>query len=141
MAHVTEVVGSYSELVAEMALMANGYVVSRTRTAEPFDFKAEDPLTGAELKVQVKTIRKRSDRGNELVVYATNGRGKTYAKSDVDYFIGVLAEEGEVPRVWMFENRGLREYWASEARASKRWVELSIALNRSLYETSEVEAV
>lgn len=141
MAHITEVIGVYSELVAEMALMANGYVVSRTRTAEPYDLKAVDPLSKAEIKCQVKTIRKRHDRKDEMVVYATNGRGKTYEKSDVDVFIGVLAEEGETPRVFMFENRGIREYWATEARASKRWVELSIALNRSVYENNEVEAV
>lgn len=137
MAHVTEVTGVYSELVAEMALMANGYVVSRTRTAEPFDLKATDPTNGVEYKFQVKTIRKRQDRNGDLVVYATNGRGNTYDKSDVDYFIGVLAEEGETPRVFMFENRGCREYWATETRASQRWVELSIGLNRSIYEKTE----
>ncbi|MBA9027563.1 hypothetical protein [Peribacillus huizhouensis] len=141
MAHVTEVIGVYSELAAELALMANGYVVSRTRTAEAFDLKAVDPVNGEEYKFQVKTIRKRADRNGELVVYATNGRGNTYSKSDVDYFIGVLAEEGEVPRVFMFENREIREYWSSEARASKRWVELSIALNRDIYVTKDTEAV
>ncbi|MGC4375765.1 hypothetical protein WD019_02320 [Fictibacillus sp. Mic-4] len=133
MAHITDVVGTYSELVAELALMANGFTVSRTRTAEPFDFKAEDPVNGCEYKIQVKTIRKRSDRNNEWVVYATNGSGKTYAKDDVDYFIGVLAPEGETPRVFMFENAGNREYWATEQRAVERWVELPIALNRSVY--------
>lgn len=137
-AHITEVVGAYSELVAEIALMANGYVVSRTRTAEPYDLKAVDPINGEEYKVQVKTIRKRSDRGNELVVYATNGRGKPYAKSDVDLFIGVLVAEGEVPRVFMFENREIREYWASEARATERWIELPITLNRKIYESEAV---
>lgn len=129
--------GVYSELVAELALLANGFTVSRTRTAEPFDFKATDPVNGREYKIQVKTIRKRMDRGGELVVYATNGRGQKYEQSDVDYFIGVLAEEGEVPRVYMFENRGLREYWSSETRASKRWVELPIGLDRSIYENKE----
>lgn len=105
--------------------------------------KATDPLNGREYKYQVKTIRKRMDRGGELVVYATNGSGQTYAQTDVDYFIGVLAEEGEVPRVFMFENRGIREYWATEARASKRWVELPIALDREAYadKTTEKAAV
>jgi len=133
MAHITEVVGVYSELVAELALLANGFTVLRTRTAEPFDFKATDPVNGFEYKIQVKTIRKRMDRGGELVVYATNGRGQPYSQSDVDYFIGVLAEEGEVPRVYMFENRGLTEYWATEARASKRWIELPLWFNREYY--------
>jgi hypothetical protein len=138
LAHITEITGVYSELIAEVALMANGYQVSRTRTAEPFDLKAVDPLNGSEYKIQVKTIRKRADRNGELVVYATNGRGQTYSKSDVDLFIGILVEESEVPRVFMFENREIKEYWASEARASNRWVELSIALNRNLYKSEAV---
>jgi hypothetical protein len=142
MAHISEVVGNYSEQTALLALIANGYRVSTPSMAEPYDLKAEDPLSGRELKVQVKTIRRRSDRGGELVVYATNGSGRTYAKSDVDVFIGVLVEEGEVPRAFMFENREIKEYWATEARAVERWVELSLALNRNVYtETTEAEAV
>jgi len=39
--------------------------------------------------------------------------------------------------VYMLENRELGEYWASEARASERWVELPIALDRSAYATYE----
>lgn len=133
MAHVTTVIGAYSEVVAELALLANGFTVSTPRTAEPFDLKAEEPLTGREIKVQVKTIRKRTDRNGDLVVYATKGNGDKYEQSDVDYFIGVLGEEGEFPRVFMFENRNLREYWASESRASERWVELPLWLNREIY--------
>ncbi|MEK4970669.1 hypothetical protein MHI57_24755 [Cytobacillus sp. FSL K6-0129] len=138
MASYTDTLGAYSELVAELALIANGYTVSTTRTSEAYDLKATDPLNGAELKVQVKTIRKRGDRNGELVVYATNGSGQKYSQSDVDVFIGVLAEEGEMPRVYMFENRDLREYWATEARASKRWVELSLTFNRALYKAEMV---
>jgi hypothetical protein len=134
MAHITEVVGTYSEVVAELALLANGYTVSRPRTAEPFDLKAECPKTGRELKVQVKTVRKRSDRNFELVVQATKGNGEIYTKSDVDVFVGVLAEEGEIPRVYMFENREIKEYWATESRAEKRWERLELPLNRALYD-------
>lgn len=144
MAHLTEVVGKYSEVVAELALLANGYAVSRPQLAQPYDFKAEDPLNGREYKVQVKTFRRRPDRKNELVLYATNGKGEPYDRSDVDYFIGVLGDPGEMPRVWMFENEGnQREYWAkSTNRASKRWVELPLTLNRELYEVkNEAEAV
>lgn len=61
MAHLTEVVGKYSEVVAELALLANGYAVSRPQLAQPYDFKAEDPLNGREYKVQVKTFRRRPD--------------------------------------------------------------------------------
>lgn len=137
MAHITEVVGTYSELAAEMALLANGYVVSRPSTAEVFDLKAEDPRTGEELKIQVKTIHIRADRGNDWVIYSRKGNGEPYVKSEADYIIGVLVDEGYPPRVWMFENREIGEYWASETRASKRWVELNIGLDRSIYENKE----
>lgn len=135
MAHVTEVVGRYSEVIAVAALMANGWqCVSKPETDERFDLSAIDPLTGEWKTFQVKTIRRRSDRNNELVVYAKNGNGEPYGQSDADYIVGVLVDDGELPRVWMFENRGISEYWASEARASKRWIELPIAFDRSVYE-------
>jgi hypothetical protein len=138
MAHITETVGKYSELIARAALMANGWeAVSKSETEEPFDISARDPLTHEWKTFQCKTIRRRADRNNELVIYARNSRGNAYEQSDADYIIGVLGEDGELPRIWFFENRGLGEYWASEARASKRWVELSLALNRNI----ESEAV
>ncbi|MED3649987.1 hypothetical protein [Heyndrickxia sporothermodurans] len=142
MAHTTESVGKYSELIARAALLANGWgAVSKSETEESFDISARDPLNGDWKTFQVKTIRKRDDRNGELVIYARNGRGDAYEQSDADYIIGVLGENGEIPRVWMFENRGLTEYWASEARASKRWVELSIFLDRSVFDKTEAEAV
>ncbi|WP_053070355.1 hypothetical protein [Alkalihalobacillus pseudalcaliphilus] len=128
--------GVYSELVAMVALTANGYVVSRPLSREAYDLEATDPL-GNHARYQVKTISRRSDRRNELVVYATKGRGQRYSQSDFDYIIGVLGDEGAVPRVFLMENRCLREYWASEARAAKRWVELPIELNRELLKQNE----
>lgn len=132
MAHVTEIVGKYSEAVARLALMSNGWEVASPEVDESYDIVAKDPLTKDWATFQCKTIRRRADRGNELVVYAKNGKGEPYGKSDADYIIGVLGADGEVPRVWYFENRSITEYWASEARASERWVELSIVLNRDL---------
>ncbi|MNI91391.1 hypothetical protein D3C73_1490420 [compost metagenome] len=94
---------------------------------------ARDPISGDYAKIQIKTIRQRKDRGGDLVVYAKKGNGTIYDLADADYIIGVWAVEGEVPRVYMFENRLLGEYWCSEAKASERWVELSLALNRDVY--------
>lgn len=137
MAHSSEIIGKYSQVIAKAALMAGGFEVAETETDEPYDFVAKDPVNGVWATFQCKTIRIRHDRGGELVVYATNGRGDRYAKDDVDYIIGVLAENGEVPRVFYFENRGLREYWASEQSASKRWIELPIAIDRTIFESEE----
>lgn len=131
-AHVSERVGKYSELAARLALLANGWTVHKAETDEAYDILACDPLSGDYAKIQVKTVRQRMDRGGDLVVYARKGNGTTYDLSDADLIIGVWAQDGEMPRVFMFENRLCGEYWAREASASERWVELSLALNRGL---------
>ena len=133
MAHVSEVVGKYSELIAQAALLANGWRVHESKTAEAYDILATDPLSGAHLKIQVKTIRQRMDRGGDLVVYAKKNNGTAYDRSDADLIVGVWAREGAPPRVFIFENRLCGEYWASEARASERWVELPIAFDRATF--------
>lgn len=133
-AHISEVVGKYSELVAQLALLANGWRVHESKTAEAYDILATDPVSGEFAKIQVKTIRQRMDRGGDLVVYAKKGNGTAYDRADADLIIGVWVIEGEAPRVFIFENRLCGEYWASEARASERWIELPLALNRSIYE-------
>lgn len=131
-AHISETVGKYSELAARLALLANGWTVHKAETDEAYDILARDPLTGDYAKIQVKTVRQRMDRGGDLVVYARKGNGTTYDLSEADYIVGVWAVDGEMPRVFMFENRLCGEYWCAEARASERWVELSLALNRGL---------
>jgi len=133
LAHVTEITGKYSELIARAALLANGWRVHTSDTEEPYDILATDPVSGDHVRIQVKTIRQRHDRGGDLVVYAKKGNGTAYDRADADYIVGVWAENGEIPRVYMFENRLLTEYWASEATAAKRWVELPLALDRTVF--------
>lgn len=135
-AHISEVVGKYSELAARLALLANGWTVHQSETDEAYDILAQDPVSGYYARIQVKTIRQRMDRGGDLVVYAKKGNGTIYDLADADYIIGVWVIEGEVPRVYMFENRCLTEYWCGEARAAERWVELPLALNRDIYTVS-----
>lgn len=126
--------------MAQLALLANGWTVHEARTAEAYDILATDPVSGDYAKIQVKTITQRFDRGGDLVVKATKGNGTVYDRSEADLLIGVWAADGEVPRVYMFENRMITEYWSSEAKASERWVELPIALNRSLHVLDAVTA-
>lgn len=140
MAHITEITGKYSELIAKAALLANGWTVHESVTDESYDILATDPISGVHVKIQVKTIRQRHDRGGELVVYAKKGNGTAYDRADADYIVGVWAINGEVPRVYMFENRMLGEYWASEAAAAERWIELPIGLDRTAFVTSDVSA-
>lgn len=124
--------GKYSELAAKLALIANGWTVHDAVTDEAYDILAQEPAQfgGEYRRIQVKTIRQRFDRGGELVVMAKKGNGEPYTKADADLIAGVLVTEGDPPRVWVFENREIGEYWASEQRAADRWVELSLGLNR-----------
>ena len=131
-AHVTERVGVYAELIAEAALMASGWLgVSKPTTNEYYDLSAIDPLSRQHVTFQVKTLKRREDRGNNLVLYAKKGDGTPYEEDNAaDYYIGVLVDDGEIPRVYAMENRNISEYWAKETDASNRWVELPIALDR-----------
>ncbi|WP_212667845.1 hypothetical protein [Virgibacillus pantothenticus] len=132
MAYITETVGVYSELIAEAALMAAGYVgVARPTTREYYDLIATDRISGKDVKFQVKTLKRREDRGDNLVLYAKKGNGERYKSAEAnDYFIGVLVDDGVIPRVFLVENRGLSEYWIREEHASERWVELPLAIDR-----------
>ena len=118
MAHETQRTGRVSELTVERALLSRGYEVSRPILDEKYDLLMREP--GAPSKdfklVQVKTIRRRVDRNNEMVIYATNGRGVPYVAEDVDYIAGV-----EGTTVYLVECTGLKEYWASDEAAARKW--------------------
>ncbi|HDR7641336.1 hypothetical protein [Bacillus wiedmannii] len=129
MAHETTIKGGCSELRVALALLNLGWEVANSFIPEVYDLVARDPINKQWYTIQVKTIRVRGDRDNALVVRATKGNEQAYTKDDCDYIAGV---EGD--RVFMFECAGQREYWATEASASQRWVELT-AVN----ETEAVE--
>ena len=120
MAHVTQVKGAVSELTAARALLSNGWMVASPVVDEVFDLVAQEPITGEFKRIQVKTIRRRADRGNEMVVYAKKGNGEAYTAHDCDYIIGVEGED-----VYMFECTGKREYWAGDVSAAKRWIKFT----------------
>lgn len=134
MAHINERVGAYAELIAEAALLSSGYLgVGKPTTAEYYDLSAIDPLTNAHVTFQVKTLKRREERDNNLVLMAKKGNGECYSEEEsADYYIGVLIDDGEVPKVYAMEDRGISEYWAKETKATERWVELPIALDRTV---------
>ncbi|UTR05188.1 group I intron-associated PD-(D/E)XK endonuclease [Alkalihalobacillus sp. LMS6] len=132
MAHSTQVVGKVSEMTAARALLNLGWEVAQPLCAEVYDLVAKDPVSGEWATVQVKTLHIRPDRRNALVVFARKGNGTAYSESDCDYIIGVRDET-----VYMFENRGLQEYWSTEASVAKRWVKLNVVGE----ETTKTEAV
>ena len=142
MAYITETVGVYSELIAEAALMASGYVgVARPTTREYYDLIATDRISGKDTKFQVKTLKRRENRGNNLVLFAKKGDGSRYTDAEVsDYYIGILVDNGEPPRIFLVENRGISEYWVTEDKASEKWTELPLALDRTMLEEMAVES-
>lgn len=121
MAHDTQVTGVISELTVIRALLSNGWEVSEPTVDEIYDLVARDPLTKEFKTMQIKTIRRRKDRNNEMVMTGTNGSGKAYQPHDCDYIVGV---EGDT--VYMTECTGIKEYWATDVAASKRWVKLTV---------------
>jgi hypothetical protein len=121
MAHHTQITGAVSELTAAKLLMETmGYEVAKPLVDEVYDLLARDPANGNSFRIQVKTLRVRTDRDNALVIYAKKGNGKPYTPDEVDYIVGV-----DRNRAFMFECTGLTEYWSTEQTAKKRWISLS----------------
>ncbi len=120
--------------------MCAGWAVAKPETRESYDIVARDPVSAEWKTFQVKTILLRADRRNEMVVYARKGNGKPYSQPEADYIIGILGGKPEAdgkpavtPRAWMFPNRGISEYWATETTAADRWFELPLGIQREFY--------
>lgn len=107
MAHLSANVGRHAELIAAAALIARGLEVSTPLTPESYDLSTRCPETGETHYYQVKSARQRDDRNGYIVVNARKGNGDIYRKEEVDYIIGVLDNS----RVFILENRELKEYW------------------------------
>ncbi|MGM0815341.1 MAG: hypothetical protein ACQEUO_07435 [Bacillota bacterium] len=141
MAHKEETIGKFAELIARAALMAAGWSgVSKPETEEPYDILAVEPITGAIKRFQVKTIRDRMEKRGYLTVSGRKNTGLPYTTADADYFIGVLIDDQET-RAYMFENRGLTDYWMPRKNEGKReWVEMPLNLDRAFLAALENEA-
>ncbi|MEH6941639.1 hypothetical protein [Bacillus sp. JJ722] len=121
MGHYTQITGAVSELTAAKALMEGlNYEVSFPIVKEVYDLLARDPANSEIYRIQVKTLHIRPDRNDALVVFARKGNGQPYSPSECDFIVAV---DGN--RAFMFECEGKGEYWATEASASKRWIELT----------------
>lgn len=121
LAHETQVTGKLSEMTVARALLSNGWQVAEPVVDEVYDLLGRDPITEAFKTIQIKTIRRRKDRNNEMVIYATNSHNDPYQPQDCDYIVGV---EGDT--VYMTECTGIKEYWATDKAASERWVKFTV---------------
>lgn len=99
---------------AAALLTEEGYEVSRPIYPAVYDLLARNADTGDVLRVQVKTVRRRTDRpGNCAVIYATRGDGSAYTPNDVDYMLGIEGNYG-----YFFKCRSIREYWINTEKDS-----------------------
>jgi hypothetical protein len=118
-AHSTQITGKVSELTAARALIGVGWEIAQPVVDEVYDLIGYHPVLNEYSRFQIKTIRRRADRDNQRVIYATKGNGEAYRADEVDYIVGV-----ENDSVFLTETRNLKEYW-QPSDSSKRWIELT----------------
>lgn len=119
-------VGKHAELLAQTALLANGYEVSEPIVPLPYDLVARNPQTGETINVQVKTSFSRNEErygGEYIVVRGARNNGKVYQLDEVDVFIAVWGGE-----CYMFDNREIGEYWVRPRHIDEKWTKLSTEL-------------
>lgn len=120
-AHETLNIGRHSELKAITALLANGWEVAEPTAPETYDLVARVP--GGEWQTfQVKTCHTRKDRNGAVVVYAKKSDGTPYMPSECDWLVGINGSD-----VYLIENRGIGEYWATPNNAAEKWTLLPTA--------------
>jgi hypothetical protein len=123
MAHETITKGRHSELLAQTALLANGWNVSEPIAPEAFDLVARAPGSADWLRIQIKSARVRDDRDGSIVCYARKNNGKNYDENDCDLFIAVLNSD-----VYLFPNRNISEYWVTPENIAEKWTKLAIEI-------------
>ena len=115
--------GRHAELLAQTALLANGYSVLEPISPQPYDLAIRHPETGETSYVQIKTAFLRDEPrygGEYVVVRGAKNNGQTYTREEVDHFAAVW--DGEV---YLFPNREISEYWVRPAELGVKWQRLS----------------
>lgn len=118
--------GKHAELLAQTALLANGYSVMEPISPQPYDLAARNPQTQETVYFQVKTAFLRDEErygGEYLVVKGARNNGKVYEKDEVDRFIAVWNGT-----CYVFPNREVSEYWVRPWQVDEKWTKLGTAL-------------
>ena len=118
--------GKHAELLAQTALLANGYNVLEPISPQPYDLAARNPQTQETVYYQVKTAFLRDEErygGEYLVVKGARNNGKVYEKDEVDRFIAVWNGT-----CYVFPNREVSEYWVRPWQVDEKWTKLGTAL-------------
>ena len=121
----TSTVGEHSELLAQAALLADGWTVHKPITPEAHDLLAVKG--GNVLRIQVKTIKLRErDDTAYYVIRGLKNNGAVYSQTDCDAFIGVIGEH-----VYLTECRAISEYWCKVDEVSERWRYLPLKITKT----------
>lgn len=118
--------GRHAELIAQMALLANGWSVLEPISPQPYDLAVRHPATRETFYVQVKTAYLRNEKrygGDYIVVRGAKNTGKAYTLREVEYFIAVW--QGQA---YMFPNREKSEYWIKLSDVDVKWTKLALDL-------------
>ena len=118
--------GKHAELLAQTALLANGYNVLEPISPQPYDLAARNPQTQETVYYQVKTAFLRDEErygGEYLVVKGARNNGKVYEKDEVDRFIAVWNGT-----CYVFPNREVSEYWVRPWQVDEKWTKLETSL-------------
>jgi len=118
--------GRHSELLAQTALLANGWSVLEPISPQPYDLAIRNPVTSETLYVQVKTAYERDERrygGTYVIIKGARNNGLVYGKDEVDAFIAVHDNA-----VYMLPNREKSEYWVRKEQVGELWTRLELDL-------------
>lgn len=120
----TASIGRHSELLAQTALLANGWTVLESIVPEPFDLAVTKRGDNRICRIQIKTLIQRNKNGIDYyVLKGKKNNGDVYDKDDADIFIGVHHNA-----VYLVDNRCLGEYWVRCDEVAEKWTELPTTL-------------
>lgn len=120
----TASIGRHSELLAQTALLANGWTVLESIVPEPFDLAVTKRGDNRICRIQIKTLVQRTKNGVDYyVLKGKKNSGDVYDKDDCDVFIGVGNNV-----VYLVENRCIGEYWVRVDEVAVKWTELPTTL-------------
>lgn len=118
--------GRHAELLAQTALLANGYTVMEPIAPEAFDIAIKRIGEADTHYIQVKTGSLRDEKrygGEWVIVKGAKNSGALYTKEEVDYFIAVYRGG-----VYMFPNSEQTEYWVRPWLLAEKWTELDVGI-------------
>jgi len=134
-AQSTGSIGRHSELLAQTALLANGWTVLEPIVQEPFDIAVMRRGDKTAKLIQVKSIIKRNKSGRDwFVIRGKKNNGDVYTLDDCDYFIGVYDN-----CVYMTKTRNISEYWAAVDEVETKWTRLYTTIDSLDHKATKTE--